>query len=49
MDSDLVTVTVSERTVEAALNCLDACAEDDREPERYREWYREAAAELRRA
>jgi hypothetical protein len=35
-------------TLRAALNCLDACATDDREPERYRDWYRKSAIELRR-
>ena len=38
---------LTERTVEAALNCLDACATDEREPERYREWYAQAAEEIR--
>jgi hypothetical protein len=40
--------TPSPDTLRAALNCLDACATDDREPERYRDWYRESAIELRR-
>lgn len=35
--------------IEALLNCADACARDDTEPERYREWYANAAAELRKA
>lgn len=35
--------------IEALLNCTDSCARDDAEPERYREWYANAAAELRKA
>lgn len=29
--------------LEAAKNCLDALASDEREPQRYRDWYMEAA------
>jgi hypothetical protein len=38
---------LSPSTLEAAINCVDACAADEREPERYRTWYAEAATELR--
>lgn len=40
---------MSPLTLELALNCLDACSQDEREPQRYRDWYAEAAAKLRAA
>lgn len=42
-----ITLTLTPSHLEAVLNCLDACASDEREPERYRSWYAEAAAEIR--
>jgi len=47
VDEGRLTVTLSRRTIEAALNCLDACASDEREPDRYRDWYANAAVEIR--
>lgn len=44
-----VTITISERTLEAALACLDACATDETEPQRYQDWYAESAQEIREA
>ncbi len=38
---------VSMATFEAILSCLEACAEDDREPERYRDWYQKSLVEVR--
>ena len=37
---------LSNSAIEAAINCLRALSTDPREPERYREWYTEALAEL---
>jgi hypothetical protein len=39
----------SPSTLEAAINCTEALAADRREPERYREWYAQAASDLRAA
>ena len=41
--SEYVVLTLPKATVEHALNALDGAAEDRREPERYREWFREAS------
>lgn len=35
--------------IKALLNCTDSGATDRTEPERYREWFAAAAAELRKA
>lgn len=45
-DDELVTITVSRSTLDAAVNCVQAAANDPTEPERYRKWYSEALAEL---
>lgn len=34
------------RTLTAAVNALECCATDEREPERYRTWYAEAAVRI---
>jgi hypothetical protein len=44
-----LTITVGRESLLAALNCLNACGTDEREPERYRLWYREAEREIRQA
>jgi hypothetical protein len=41
-------IDLTDDTLQAALNALDACAYDRREPERYRDWYAGAAEEIRR-
>lgn len=41
-----ITVTLNERTIDAALACLAAVAADEREPQRYRDWYSSAYEEL---
>lgn len=47
--TDRVTLTISRDTLETAIACIEAIAEDPREPERYRDWYRPARDELRDA
>lgn len=49
MTTPLVTLTLSTRTVEALMACVETVAADEREPERYRQWYEESARELREA
>ena len=46
---EMVTITVQRSTLEAAINCVEACATDRGEPERYREWYSAALTELQTA
>lgn len=49
-DAPMVTITVRASAIDHALRCLDALADEtSREPQRYREWYSDAAEEIRRA
>lgn len=45
----LRTVMLTDETLVAAENCLTACANDEREPERYRITYAKAAMEINEA
>lgn len=47
-DGASISLVLDASKLELALNALDALAEDDREPERYRQWYADAAADIRR-
>lgn len=40
-------VTISLASAELAVSCVAACANDPKEPQRYRDWYAEVASELR--
>ena len=46
---DKITITVSNETLGLAMTALDAVINDPREPERYREWYKEAKREIKGA
>lgn len=47
--SDFVTVRITRRTAERAVDALVSLSASEKEPERYREWYAEAAGELNTA
>lgn len=44
-----ITITISRRSLEAAINCVAAGVDDRLEPQRYRDWYATTLAELRQA
>jgi hypothetical protein len=49
MPEKWIAVRVPVGALDAAVNCLEASATDEREPERYREWYAESAQTIRAA
>jgi len=46
---DYVTLRISRRTVERAVDALVTLSAAEKEPERYREWFADAAGELNTA
>lgn len=41
-------IDIDSSTLQLAMSALQACANDEQEPERYRKWYQDAYEELRK-